>query len=77
MMFAVHCPRHQSTVLMTRRNAVSFWNGPDGPVIRWKCRCGHEGLLTRHGSTPDRMSVAPTEPPARTPEEAGSLPIAG
>jgi hypothetical protein len=34
---------------MTRRNVLSFWNGPDGPVIRWKCTCGHEGFLDRNG----------------------------
>jgi hypothetical protein len=49
MMFAPFCPTHHSKVLMTRRSVLSFWNGPDGPVIRWKCTCGHEGFLDRNG----------------------------
>ena len=53
MTFSVHCPVHESTVLLTRRNAISFWNGPSGPVLRWRCRCGHEGFLDRHGSHAD------------------------
>ena len=50
MMFAPFCPTHDSTVLMTRRNVVNFWNEPDGPVIHWKCNCGHEGVSGRHGN---------------------------
>ena len=30
MMFSVFCPTHNSRVLMTRRNAISFWNTDDG-----------------------------------------------
>ncbi len=41
---------------MTRRNVLSFWNGPDGSVIRWKCTCGHEGFLDRHGDSSDCVS---------------------
>lgn len=46
-MFAPFCPTHDSTVLMTSRNVLNFWNGTDGPVIQWKCSCGHEGFLNR------------------------------
>lgn len=53
MMFAPFCPTHDTNVLMTRRNVLSFWNGPDGPVIRWKCNCGHEGIMNADGSTAD------------------------
>ena len=49
MMFAPFCPTHDTTVLMTRRNVMGFWNGPDGPVIHWKCTCGHEGISGRTG----------------------------
>jgi len=52
-MFSVFCPIHDTRVLMTRRNVVSFWNGPHGPVIRWKCTCGHEGFLDHNGQTAD------------------------
>jgi hypothetical protein len=50
---SVHCPRHDSPVLLTRRNTIGFWNGPDGPVLRWRCRCGQEGSLDRLGSHAD------------------------
>lgn len=50
MMFSVFCPTHDSTVLMTKRNALGFWNGENGPVIHWRCNCGHEGTLDRNGS---------------------------
>ena len=53
MMFAPFCPTHDTTVLMTRRNVLSFWNGPEGPVIHWKCNCGQEGFMDRHGATAD------------------------
>ena len=53
MMFSVFCPTHDARVLMTRRNALSFWNSDDGPVIRWRCNCGHEGLLTSTGAVAD------------------------
>lgn len=64
MMFAPFCPTHDTNVLMTRRNVLSFWNGPDGPVIRWKCSCGHEGIMNADGSTAD-----PVETPAATPAQ--------
>ncbi|BAN00343.1 hypothetical protein [Ilumatobacter coccineus] len=57
MMFSVFCPTHDTRVLMTRRNAISFWNGPDGSVIRWKCGCGHEGFLDHTGSHADPTNV--------------------
>lgn len=57
MMFSVFCPTHDTRVLMTRRNAVSFWNGPNGSVIRWKCGCGHEGFLDDTGSHADGTNV--------------------
>jgi hypothetical protein len=56
MMFSAFCPTHDSSMLMTRRHVIDFWNGDDGPVIRWRCDCGHQGILGRHGSIPD---VAP------------------
>lgn len=53
MMFSAFCPTHDATVLLTRRNVMSFWNSDDGPVIQWKCSCGHEGFVDRYGSTAD------------------------
>jgi hypothetical protein len=53
MMFPVHCPRHDSTVLLTRSNTIGFWNGPEGPVLRWRCHCGQEGFIDRRGSHAD------------------------
>lgn len=60
MMFSAFCPTHDSRVLMDRRNVLSFWTGPDGPVILWKCDCGHEGTLGRHG---DEAAGAPADHP--------------
>ncbi len=57
MVFDVYCPTHGSRILLTRRNMISFWNGPDGPHIRWKCECGHEGTLGRTGSVPDEPTT--------------------
>ncbi len=53
MTFSVFCPTHDTRVLMTRRNILGFWNSPDGPVIQWKCNCGHEGFLDRNGTAVD------------------------
>lgn len=53
MMFSAFCPTHDATVLMTRRNAIGFWNTDQGPVVRWRCNCGHEGTLGRDGSVAD------------------------
>ena len=47
MMFSAFCPTHDTRVLMTRRNVLGFWNGPDGPVILWKCNCGHDGFVEK------------------------------
>ena len=62
MMYAVFCPTHDSRVLMTRRNTTNFWNGPDGPVMRWRCECGQEGTLDRHGDRADTSVAASPTP---------------
>lgn len=64
-MFSVFCPTHDARILLTRRNALDFWNGPDGPVIRWRCNCGHEGILTRDGSVADPTPAAEHTTPDR------------
>lgn len=51
---------------MTRRNAISFWNGPNGSVIRWRCNCGHEGILDASGSHADRINAACVAPHSDT-----------
>jgi hypothetical protein len=66
MMFSAFCPTHNSRILMTRRNAIGFWNTADGPVIRWRCNCGHQGVLTGDGAVAGRINtkVPGTEPAA-------------
>jgi hypothetical protein len=64
MMFSAFCPTHDATVLMTRRNMVGLVNGNDGPIIHWRCTCGHEGLLDRHGSVADPPAAEQPEPTA-------------
>ncbi len=58
MMFTVHCPLHEATVLLTRRNVVGMFDGPLGPVLRWRCNCGAEGFLDRRGSVADQDVAA-------------------
>ena len=58
-MFSAFCPTHDARVLLTRRNVTGFWNGPDGPVLTWRCECGHEGHLDRDGAHAVRAE-APT-----------------
>jgi hypothetical protein len=42
-MFAVHCPRHASRVLLTPRNITRIeGRGPD-LTVHWTCHCGHHG----------------------------------
>ncbi len=57
MMFSVFCPTHDSRVLMTRRNVLGFFHGPDGAVIQWRCNCGHEGFLDANGTTTDCADI--------------------
>ena len=64
MMFSAFCPVHDARVLLTRRNVLSFWNGDNGPVIRWKCTCGHEGFLDHHGDRADDPTSESTSAPA-------------
>lgn len=60
MMFSAFCPTHDATVLMTRRNVIDFDNTADeGALLRWRCTCGHEGTLGRHGSVADADGPAP------------------
>jgi hypothetical protein len=42
-MFAVHCPRHGSQVLLTERHIVGMEPSADGLTVRWVCWCGHQG----------------------------------
>ena len=58
MMFSAFCPTHDAQVLMTRRNVMGFTNTDDGPVLRWRCSCGHGGTLGRNGSTADAAGPA-------------------
>lgn len=70
MMFSAFCPTHDARVLMTRRNVLGFLNKPDGAVIYWKCNCGHEGMLGRHGDQADPCVVGSESAVARPPNLA-------
>ncbi len=70
-MFSVFCPTHDTRVLLTRRNAISFWNTDEGPAIVWRCTCGHEGLLTRDGSQPFECDQAADLAPEPVDGDAG------
>ncbi len=56
-MFSAFCPTHDTTMLMTKRNVVGFDDTDDGPVLRWRCECGHEGALDRNGSHAETMPI--------------------
>ena len=58
MMFSAFCPTHDARVLMTRRNLIGFENGPDGAVIRWRCNCGHTGVIDRNGDSADTRDTS-------------------
>jgi len=64
MMFSAFCPTHDAHVLMTRRNVTDYTNTDDGPVLRWRCGCGHEGSIGRHGSVADPTSSTLADTPA-------------
>jgi len=59
-MFSAFCPSHDATILMTRRNVIGFANTDRGPVLQWRCNCGHEGVLGRHGSISDAVTPQPS-----------------
>ena len=42
-MFAVWCEKHGARVLLSSSSILSLGNGPQGPAVRWRCTCGHEG----------------------------------
>lgn len=42
-MFSVHCPRHNSEVLLTESRIRSIHTSDDGVVVRWSCWCGQPG----------------------------------
>ena len=44
-MFQIHCPRHQSRVLLGSRAVEALVNTPDGVVVHWRCHCGATGTL--------------------------------
>ena len=43
-MFAVFCEKHGARVLLSSSSILSLGNGPQGPAVRWRCTCGHEGV---------------------------------
>ncbi|MBV8161424.1 MAG: hypothetical protein JO265_10920 [Acidimicrobiia bacterium] len=43
-MFAVWCDGHRRRVLLGSSSILALANGPDGPVVRWRCTCGQEGV---------------------------------
>jgi hypothetical protein len=44
-MFDVHCPRHQTRVLLGSRSVDALEHTPDGIVVHWHCHCGATGTL--------------------------------
>jgi hypothetical protein len=44
-MFAVHCHRHGTRVLLDWSRVEGLRDSDEGPVIDWRCWCGARGRL--------------------------------
>jgi len=59
-MFAVHCPRHASQVLLTHRNIQRIEGTGRDITLHWVCWCGHHGeLRPQDALTPDEAPSSP------------------
>jgi hypothetical protein len=42
-MFSVHCPRHETEVLLSESRIIGLDTSGDRMTVRWVCWCGHQG----------------------------------
>jgi hypothetical protein len=63
-MFDIHCPRHQSAVLLGPRAVEALENTDDGVVMHWRCRCGETGTLVLGRRSESRPVPVPARPAA-------------
>jgi hypothetical protein len=62
-MFAVHCPRHRSRVLLDTSAVDALEASPDGVVVHWRCSCGARGTTpagSRRSERAGRHARIPT-----------------
>lgn len=58
-MFEVHCPTHDSRVLLTTRAILALEPTVAGIELRWRCWCGHVGTTLTGRPSPDRHPIRP------------------
>ncbi|HEY8546395.1 MAG TPA: hypothetical protein VIL36_15155 [Acidimicrobiales bacterium] len=77
-MFAEHCPRHGTRVLLPPSRIVAIHNTPTGVVVTWRCWCGHVGRTDHRtdqvaaAGRPERRAARATEPAERVPTNAAT-----
>jgi hypothetical protein len=51
-MLSVHCPRHNSEVLLSNSRVRGIDQSDGGMTVRWECYCGHRGTHHRRITNP-------------------------
>ncbi|HEV7762509.1 MAG TPA: hypothetical protein VGO78_26050 [Acidimicrobiales bacterium] len=51
-MFSVHCPRHNSEVLLGNSRLRGIDQSDGRMTVRWECYCGHRGSHHRRTTNP-------------------------
>ena len=44
-MFSIHCPNHQTQILLGPRAIEALVDTADGIELHWRCHCGARGTL--------------------------------
>jgi len=44
-MFSIHCPSHQTRILLGPRAIEALVDTADGIELHWRCHCGARGTL--------------------------------
>jgi hypothetical protein len=44
-MFSIHCPNHQTEILLGPRAIEAMVDTAEGIALHWRCHCGARGTL--------------------------------
>lgn len=55
-MFAVFCPRHRRSVLLSTADIERLENRDDGIAVHFRCTCGYRGLWLT-GAAAERRAI--------------------
>lgn len=55
-MFAVFCPRHRRSVLLSTSQIERLEHGGDGIAVHFRCTCGYRGVW-RTGAAAQRVAT--------------------